>query len=198
MSGAHSDAARLLLQVMRDVSEDYYCAGWIGGLEDELWRMVQGGDRRFGLGTVTEAEVADLRDLSTRAGGWWVWEWTDGDPQNSGPRFVPMDEWVQRAASAREQNGGRVVMGRRCVTGVADEVEAALTTWERARSATEQAEKAWRTAKAAESNAQGALRAALESMLECLPFDALEALPKAIAEAMRTHGLYAPGTRGGE
>ena len=50
-----------LCVLMRRLSEDYYCAGWLVGLEDHLWAMVQGGDRHFGVGEVTVEEVARLR-----------------------------------------------------------------------------------------------------------------------------------------
>ena len=79
-----------LCVLMRRLSEDYYCAGWLVGLEDHLWAMVQGGDRHFGVGEVTVEEVARLRELSERAGGWWAWR------VGEGARFVPMAEWLAR------------------------------------------------------------------------------------------------------
>ena len=87
------DAAEALAIHMSNISEDYYCAGWLCGLEFTLWAMVQGGDRRFGLGTVTEDEIATLRSLSERAGGWIVWD-DDHDPLKSGRAFVTHEEWA--------------------------------------------------------------------------------------------------------
>jgi hypothetical protein len=39
---------------MSDISEEYYCAGWLIGLEEILWSMVVGNRREFGMGVVTE------------------------------------------------------------------------------------------------------------------------------------------------
>jgi hypothetical protein len=81
------DAAALLRMQMSDISEDYYCSGWVYGLEYELWLMLSGGDRGFGLGELSESEVDELRRLSEKAGGWWRWDKEDGKI------FVTLEEW---------------------------------------------------------------------------------------------------------
>lgn len=81
------DAAIRLVDLMREVSDDYYCAGWINGLESELWRMVNGGDRQYGAGEVSLETVNELLRLSEKAGGWWAWQ--DG----IGELFVTAADW---------------------------------------------------------------------------------------------------------
>lgn len=100
------EAARALYSLMRSISEECYCAGWMSGLEDALWRMLNGGSRRYGQGedasedrTVTETSVAALRHLHERCGGWWTWhDDTTGagpDPSQWGARFVTIEEWTR-------------------------------------------------------------------------------------------------------
>jgi hypothetical protein len=75
-------AADRLYQLMSDVSEDHYCAGWMSGLEYDLWGMVRGGPRHYGMGDVEPETVAELRQLSDDCGGWHTHD-----------RLVPLDEW---------------------------------------------------------------------------------------------------------
>jgi hypothetical protein len=82
-----STSALALRDLMSDISEEYHCAGWLTGLERELWAMVQGGDRRFGLGEVDENTVKRLRDLHERSGGWWRYD------DEHGEMFVTTEEW---------------------------------------------------------------------------------------------------------
>ncbi len=87
------DAATLLLRLMEDISEEYYCAGWMGGLEYDLWAMVNGGLREYGMGTVSETEVGELKRLSEAAGGWWKWH------DQFEALFTPLNEWLAECES---------------------------------------------------------------------------------------------------
>lgn len=82
------DAARLLLQLMSGISEDYYCAGWMGGLEYSLWFITEGGSRNYGMGQLTDSEVAELKRLSEKSGGWWYWS-----EDHNGEMFMALDRW---------------------------------------------------------------------------------------------------------
>jgi hypothetical protein len=95
------NAALALQRLMSDVSEEYYCAGWLTGLEFELWPMLNGGSRRFGMGEVGEDEVAQLKALSEQAGGWWRWDDEDGQT------FTTLDEWQAVLASKPHSSAGR-------------------------------------------------------------------------------------------
>ncbi len=81
--------ARLLHRRMSDISEDGYAAGWLIGNEYSLWRMLQGGDRRYGQIVVTSEDLEELRLLSEQAGG-WIWTDRDGSDQ---PQLVSFDAW---------------------------------------------------------------------------------------------------------
>jgi hypothetical protein len=86
-------AKETLETFMSDISEDHYAAGWNMGLEYDLWSMVRGGSRHYGMGTVTEADVAKLKQLADEAGGWWKCD-----------EFVPIAEWRVEYARWFRQN----------------------------------------------------------------------------------------------
>jgi hypothetical protein len=73
----------LLLQYMRRLSEEYYTAGWIIGLEFYLWHTATSK-------THTE-EGQTLMFLAEASGGWWMWD--DG---KGGPLFVPLPIWTEQ------------------------------------------------------------------------------------------------------
>lgn len=92
-----ADPREALRELMSDISEDCWCAGWLHGLEYSLWSMVQGGDRKFGMDEVRQHEVDELRRLSEEAGGWWAFPDDATDEV-----FVPMADWLaQYAAQAQ-------------------------------------------------------------------------------------------------
>lgn len=88
------EIALSLRDLMSDISEDCYCAGWLTGLEFTLWAMTQGGTREFGMGAVTQQEIDRLKTLSERAGGWWYF-----DDDSGQELFATLDEWKTKAAS---------------------------------------------------------------------------------------------------
>ena len=89
------DAAEQLRDAMIEISEDYYCAGWIAGLEIELWPMLTGGSRHFGMGEVTDEEIAELIRLHRKSGGWWHYV------REAGKVFVPTAEWIVMFAAVK-------------------------------------------------------------------------------------------------
>lgn len=72
---------------MSELSERCWFAGWLHGLKHALWAMVSGGAREYGQGIVSEEEVARLRALSERSGGWWRRDEVDEEV------FVPIEAW---------------------------------------------------------------------------------------------------------
>ena len=78
-------AAYRLRNVMENISEDYYAAGWLIGLEFSLFGVAYAGET-FG-GGCTHDEIAQLITLSQQCQGWWMWN------QNERRRFVSFDEW---------------------------------------------------------------------------------------------------------
>jgi len=58
-----------LLSLMREISEDHYCAGWTSGLEYSLWQAVLQYPQpyEFGLSPIEEEKVVELKDLEHRS-----------------------------------------------------------------------------------------------------------------------------------
>lgn len=82
-----------LAQLMSDLSEEAYFAGWILGNEYMLWRAVLEGPSRFGQLELSESQVRRLRDLSSRCSGWIFY-----DPSRA-ESWAPL--WFWHAAYAR-------------------------------------------------------------------------------------------------
>jgi len=83
-------AAGILQQIMSDISERCWCAGWMMGTEHALWRAIQTPDEEpfdWGQDEVTPEERQQLRWLSEQCGGWWC----------NYDRFLPLDEWKEQA-----------------------------------------------------------------------------------------------------
>ncbi len=93
------EARRALRVYMEQLSQDRWCAGWLIGLEYELWDQVE--CRRAGLGPPRttgpfapppewDLDADTLAWLADQARGWWRWP-----DQGTGPVFVEMGEWVE-------------------------------------------------------------------------------------------------------
>jgi hypothetical protein len=65
---AAEGAALGLLGLMSGISEEYWCAGWLNGLEFDLWNAQANG--RYGQGAITERQAKLLRLLSEECEGW--------------------------------------------------------------------------------------------------------------------------------
>ena len=75
---------------MSDISEDFWCAGWLDKLEYTLWGIVEGGNRSFGMGEVRDEQINGLKKLSQKAGGWWRY-----DDSVKEELFITIDEWKE-------------------------------------------------------------------------------------------------------
>lgn len=80
-------AAKLLEELMSEISEDHYCAGWMGDLEYDLWRMMASNDHHYGLCRVSDESIKLLRQYAEDAGGW-----------QTCVGFMPMDQWLSHFA----------------------------------------------------------------------------------------------------
>ncbi len=87
-------SAGLLRKLMSWISEEYWCAGWLSGLEYILWDAVTG--RRENV--CSPEEIAELKYLSEKCGGWIIW-----DERVEGERFAPMDEWLHLYETNRRE-----------------------------------------------------------------------------------------------
>ena len=84
---------RALADVMSEISENTYCAGWMSDLEFELWEALNRADGTDVGYRLTAGEIERLRQLSEMCGGWIVWK--SGRCQT----FVPFTEWKSRFAA---------------------------------------------------------------------------------------------------
>lgn len=75
-------AAELLEMLMAQMSEDYWCASWLSGIEYQLWDCVQGLSDNF------PQQAAQAQWLSEKCRGWVMW-----DDASGGSRFVRLREW---------------------------------------------------------------------------------------------------------
>jgi len=102
------DAARLY-ELMSDISEDCWCAGWMSGNEYSLWKMVSNpvAERNYGFGYVDDDQVAEMKALAERCDGWVIWWDDDCDPnapiEEWGARLMPMADWLKRWGAFTER-----------------------------------------------------------------------------------------------
>jgi len=96
------DAAERLVVHMRELSDEVYAAGWLHGLEFTMWEMLQANDTDFGITEITVGDMALLRDLHERAGGWWRWQHEEGTVCAGGPVFVTTEEWLAIVAARKD------------------------------------------------------------------------------------------------
>jgi hypothetical protein len=94
------EAARALRVFMEQLSEDLWCAGWLVGLEFDLWTWVErrraglappDQGRSFGPPKGWELDADALAWLAGQAGGRWCWP-----DEGPGPVFVEMEEWKEK------------------------------------------------------------------------------------------------------
>lgn len=85
---ASEGAALGLLALITGISEEFWCAGWMDGIEYRLWQVKPGTG--YGQGVISERQSELLRLLSEECDGWWRWD--------GGPRFVRSAEWLKAMA----------------------------------------------------------------------------------------------------
>jgi hypothetical protein len=90
-----------LLCLMTGISEEFWSAGWIIGLEFALWDAIQGGEREIGRGLLTERQRTLLKLLSEEANGWWIYD------AEIGPSFLSLEAWNAQREVLRGQRDGR-------------------------------------------------------------------------------------------
>jgi hypothetical protein len=94
-------AREVLLHRMRTYSEEFHCAGWLGGLEFLLWNDVE----EDGLDSWIQDRKqlgAECRTLAEIAGGWWVYR-DETRPADRGPVFISMERWREILARRDSQ-----------------------------------------------------------------------------------------------
>jgi hypothetical protein len=75
--GIRANASKEALKhLMREISEDSYCAGWLSGLESELWKRAFLGLELvpFGGRAIEYSKLETLRILARATNSWWIWD----------------------------------------------------------------------------------------------------------------------------
>jgi hypothetical protein len=65
---------RLLADLMSEVSERCFCAGWMQNLEYVLWNALLKGEMKYGYDRIITQDISALRELSLEAGCWIVFD----------------------------------------------------------------------------------------------------------------------------
>ena len=84
-------AAADLRDSMSQLSEDCYCAGWLGDLEYLLWSAVMNGPVQKGNWDITQSDIERLRLLARRCGGWIAY-----DDARKTKVWLPIEEWLPK------------------------------------------------------------------------------------------------------
>lgn len=92
-----------LQDLMTDISQRCWCAGWMLGIEHDLWDLLETNGGDLGMGYVSLEEADKLRALSKKLGGWvaWMEQEERGNPDElaMGETFLPLDAWKARHAA---------------------------------------------------------------------------------------------------
>ena len=96
-----SGPALELYQRTSDSSEENWCAGWMRGLEYDLWAVLHDEEPRTSY-RLAETETRELLDLSEAARGWIY----SGPPDDYDPRLVPF----RRVATDLRQTLGDIMV----------------------------------------------------------------------------------------
>ena len=94
---------RELAEYMSLLSEKAWSAGWMRGLEFDLWRALVSGAFKYGQMQISEAQCRQLRALSEACGGWIRFD------EAREETFDSIEDWIVRYASWR--NDGRTPAG---------------------------------------------------------------------------------------
>jgi hypothetical protein len=89
-----TDAQWNLFDLMSQISEDCFCAGWIGGNEYEVWHALQYGDPWPANRRMSPRLLRLCQSLSTKIDGWIYW--------SDGPYFAPMTQWLAMVDERRK------------------------------------------------------------------------------------------------
>lgn len=87
-----------LRDYMSELSEEYWYAGWLIGLEYSLWYGVANG--HFAHPKMSYEESQRLMELSDACGGWIIW-----DKKTDGEKWIPLEEWEEMYHMYNRGNG---------------------------------------------------------------------------------------------
>ncbi|HEX8426538.1 hypothetical protein [Hymenobacter sp.] len=65
---------KALHDLMSQISEEAWAAGWMEGLEYALWHIVLNGPARYGWEFISESTIKQLKQLSQQTGEWIIYD----------------------------------------------------------------------------------------------------------------------------
>jgi hypothetical protein len=89
---------RRLADLMSEISEKCYSAGWMENIEYVLWDALTSGPRNFGHDTITQDDIDQLLKISGTAKSWIVFD----DERDETP--IPLNKWQQQFKERVSQN----------------------------------------------------------------------------------------------
>jgi hypothetical protein len=89
----------LLAELMSEISEAGFSAGWMKDMEFDLWSAINGGDGSYGRHILTQAEIDQLLFLSNKCRCWIVF-----DDENE-ETAVDLDIWKEMFAKRENSTG---------------------------------------------------------------------------------------------
>lgn len=85
----------LLAELMSRISEAGYSAGWMNGLEFDLWEILNGHKRKYGAYKVSQDDLEQLEYLSYKCNCWIVF---DGENDETA---VDLESWKKMVLNKR-------------------------------------------------------------------------------------------------
>lgn len=95
-----SSIERALADIMSDISEECYCAGWMEHLEYVLWDAVINGERKYGRELIDAAKIKRLKELSEACGCWIYFD------EVSEETSMPINAWQKKYSEMVSANPG--------------------------------------------------------------------------------------------
>lgn len=83
---------RNLAEFISEISERSYRAGWLHGIEHEVWKAMHAHDFGGAPLSLTAEEVQQLHTMAAKCGGWIIFDEVREET------FIPMEEWKARQA----------------------------------------------------------------------------------------------------
>jgi|GEM_PF-915568 len=92
-----------LAELMSNISEEGYSAGWMDGLEVSLWAALNGGNRNYGRHEITPSEIEELKFLSEKCGCWIIFD------DNNEETPMEVKEWEKKFDEGKNKSAFQLI-----------------------------------------------------------------------------------------
>lgn len=79
---------KALIDFISQISETQYCAGWMSGVEFDLWAIINKEKSIRWTWELNETEIETLKYFSKKINGWVRFP-----EEGKSPMFIPMELW---------------------------------------------------------------------------------------------------------